>query len=189
LDYWREYTLNESSLYNKEIELQTEADIALRQYWMKYTFLTWEFWLLTFLLLFPWVVWWRVVDRKRLFEILTYGFLVMVVSLVFDAIGVEFDLWEYQHQLVPLFDVFVVYDFSVLPVTYMIAYQYFNKWKSFIVAHIIIAGIFAFVSEPLLMPLNFYKMLQWEHYYSFPLYFAMAVILKWVMTVLKRKVL
>jgi len=71
----------------------------------------------------------------------------------------------------------------------MVAFNVFNKWRSFIVAHIIIAAVLAFVAEPLLVPLNFYQLLKWEHYYSFPIYFAMAVILKSVMILLKRKAL
>lgn len=180
--------INELLLHNKEIDLQSAADIALREYWSNYTFLTWEWWFLFFLLLVPWIIWWKIVDRKRLFEILTFGFMVMVVSIIFDAIGVEFDWWNYRYQLVPLFDILIVFDFSVMPVIYMVAYQYFRDWNKFILVFIIIASIFAFVAEPLLVKLTFYQLFAWEYYYSFPIYIGIAVVLKGFMAVLKRKI-
>lgn len=158
------------SLHDLEIEMQTKADILLREFWMKETFPHWEWWLLFALATVPWIIWWKIVDRQRLFEILTYGFLVMTVSVFFDAIGVEFDLWDYKHQIVPLFDVFIVYDFTVMPVLYMLVYQFFNTWKSFIIANVVVSAIFAFISEPLLVWIDFYLLMNWKYIYSFPIY-------------------
>lgn len=126
-------------------------------------------------------------DRRRIFEIITYGLMVMTLSTLFDAIGVEFDLWEYHYQFVPLLDVFIAYDISVIPVVYMLVYQYFSSWRLFIFSNIFISGLFAFASEPLLKWLGYYQLLEWNYYYSFPIYFAMAVLLKWLMQILKRQ--
>nr|WP_315989795.1 CBO0543 family protein [Desulforamulus aquiferis] len=106
--------------------------------------------------------------------------------VIFDAIGVEFDLWDYKYQLVPLFDIFITYDMSIMPVIYMAIYQKFDKWKSFIIANTIVAAIFAFISEPLLVWLDFYLLLKWKYIYSFPIYIAIAIVLKWVMVCLKK---
>jgi len=173
--------------FMEEYELQSQADAALRESWKSDILFTWQWWLLAALAVIPWLVWWKVVDRRRIFEILTYGLLVMSVSTLFDAIGVENDLWEYHYQFVPLLDVFIVYDVSVIPVTYMLIYQYFHAWKSFIVSSIVISGMFAFVSEPLLAWLNYYQLLEWKYYYSFPIYTAIAIILKWFINILKKQ--
>ncbi|RYD03459.1 hypothetical protein N752_19970 [Desulforamulus aquiferis] len=98
----------------------------------------------------------------------------------------EFDLWDYKYQLVPLFDIFITYDMSIMPVIYMAIYQKFDKWKSFIIANTIVAAIFAFISEPLLVWLDFYLLLKWKYIYSFPIYIAIAIVLKWVMVCLKK---
>lgn len=176
------------SLNDQEILAQSKADKLLREYWLKETFLQWEWWLLLALTTIPWIIWWKIVDRKRLFEILTYGFLVMTVSVIFDAIGVEFDFWEYKPQIVPLFDVFVTYDFSVMPVIYMVVYQFFDNWKSFTIANVVVSAIFAFISEPLLVWMDFYVLFNWKYIYSFPIYIAIAVVFKWVMIKLNHKV-
>ncbi len=177
---------NFSSLHKQELELQSQADALLREYWLKENFLTWEWWLLVALTIVPWIIWWRFVDRKRIFEILTYGFLVMVVSVFFDAIGVEFDLWDYQYRLIPLFDVMIVYCISVMPVIYMLIYQYYNSWKSFIAANIIVSAVFAFISEPLLVKMGIYIMFKWQHYYSFPIYLSIAIFLRYLILIIKK---
>lgn len=170
----------------REYELQSEADRALKESWINDIVFTWHWWLLVALTIIPWVVWWKVVDRKRIFEILTYGFIVMIVASLFDAIGVENDLWEYHYQLIPLLDVFIVYDISVIPVTYMLIYQYFRTWKSFIISNIVVSGIFSFVSEPILVWLNYHHLLKWEYIYSFPVFIAMAVFAKYLTIIFKK---
>ncbi|MFZ5645410.1 MAG: CBO0543 family protein [Bacillota bacterium] len=178
--------MKDSDLYMKEYKLQSEADEVLREYWVTETFLTWQWWLLVALTVLPWLLWLKVVDRKRFFEILTYGMLVKVVATFLDALGVEFDFWDYQIRLIPLFDVFIAYDFSVLPVSYMLVYQYFSSWKSFLLASIALSALFAFIAEPLLVYMNFYHMVKWGHIYSFPFFFAVAVFIKGLMALLKK---
>lgn len=171
----------------REAELQSEADKALREGWISDIVFTWHWWLLAALFIVPWLVWWKVVDRKRIFEILTYGFMVMLAASLFDAIGVELDLWEYHYQFIPLLDVFIVYDVSVIPVIYMLIYQYFHTWKSFIISSIVVSAIFSFVAEPILVGLSYHCLLQWEYYYSFPIYIAIAVAFKYLIDTLKNK--
>lgn len=174
------------SSFIKEQELQSQSDKMLQKIWFDEMLFTWQWWLLLFILVTPWVVWWRLVDRKRIFEILTYGFMVTLLAMSFDAIGVEYDFWEYHYQLIPLLDVLIVFDISVVTVTYMLVYQYMQSWKWFIVAHIVIAGAFAFIAEPALVYLGYYQLLKWKFVYSFPIYFSIAMFLRWVNSLLKR---
>lgn len=92
--------MDQSPSFEEIIDLQSQADEALRTFWLDVVFI-YSWWMLAGLAVFPWLVWWMLADRHRMFEILTYGFLVMFVSFLFDAIGVEADLWEYKYQPVP----------------------------------------------------------------------------------------
>ena len=177
--------MKESPSYEKMFELQKKADQVLRENWLENVLFTYRWWIALALAVVPWLLWWKLVDRQRLFEIMTYGFMVMVVSIIFDAVGVEFDLWEYKYRLVPLLDVFIEYDIAVMPVVYMLVYQYFNSWKSFVMAHIVLAAVFAFAAEPLLVWMGYYVLINWEYIYSFPIYLAIAVALRWVMIKLR----
>ena len=178
--------MTKKSPFIEEYILQKKADIALRETWVNEILFTWQWWVLVALVLILWLIWWKIVDRKKIFEIMTYGFMVMVLSSLLDAIGVEYEFWEYHYQLLPLLDVFMTYNIAVIPVTYMVIYQYFQTWKSFIICHTVLSAIFALIAEPLLVWLNYYQLLKWEYYYSFPIYLTMALILKFFVTILKR---
>jgi len=173
--------------YEEVQQIQSAADVAGRENWLGAIVFTYQWWILVGLAIVPIVIWWRFVDRKRFFEILTYGLMAALVAGVLDAIGVETDAWDYKYDLVPLLDVLIVYDISVLPVTYMAVYQYCHTWRSFAIASIIVAFVFAFIFEPLLIWLDIYHPASWKHIYSFTGYFVLAVLLRWIMGHLLQK--
>ncbi|HWR56490.1 MAG TPA: CBO0543 family protein [Negativicutes bacterium] len=173
--------------FEEVYKIQSAADEAGRDFWVKSTVFSHQWWILVALLVIPYVAWWKIVDRKRFFEITTYGLLVVLLTGLLDAIGVETDAWDYKYDLIPLLDVFIVYDVAVLPVSYMLVYQYFRDWWSFAIAHIVVSFLFAFVAEPLLVWLDIYQPISWKHIYSVPGYFFIAVFLRGVMALLTKK--
>lgn len=173
--------------FEETYSLQSAADEAGRDFWFNNVVFTYQWWLLVAITIIPFVIWWKIVERRRFFEIATYGLLVALLSGLLDAIGVETDAWEYKYDLLPLLDVFIAYDITVLPVCYMIIYQYFSTWRSFAIAHIIVAFVFAFIAEPLLIWLDIYQLIKWKHIYSVPGYFSLAIFLRWVMGKLIKK--
>lgn len=156
---------------NKYMELE-------HLHWRKYELFTFQFWLLVAMLILPWLIWWKLVDRKRLLEILIYGLLISTIATVLDEVGCQLNLWEYRIDLEPLFPRLIAMNFAMLPVWYMLVYQYFTKWKPFIIANIISATIFTFIGEPLFVRLGIYEVIKWKHIYSFPIYIILAIIFK-----------
>src|SRR5699024_2825629 len=73
---------------------------------------------------------WMVSVRKEISE----G--CLIIALVADVIG-EF--------LATILEIHTAH----MPIFYMIIYQYFTKWKTFLIAITIMAFIFAFILEPL----------------------------------------
>ncbi|MDP4156135.1 MAG: hypothetical protein Q8929_10915, partial [Bacillota bacterium] len=71
-------------------------------------------------------------------------------------------------------------DNGILIVAHMTVYQFFRKWKSFIIANLVMAAIFTFIFEPLTVWLDIYQLDNWKYIYSFPIYVAKAVFLKWL---------
>jgi len=132
----------------------------------------------------PWLAWWKLADRKVLVEVSCYGLLIIVISVLLDGLGVEMTLWGYPYKLFPLLERLFHADFTVLPITFMLIYQYFPKWKMFIGMCIIIAIIFAFVAEPFSVWLDIYEPYQWKSVYSFPIYVAMPVFCKWLLSII-----
>lgn len=146
------------------------------QHWLHYELFTWQWWMLLGLLVFPWGVWWRFVDRKRTGTILAYGLYIMFVVSMMDTLGEVFQLWFYPIKLIPILHFTAALDWGILSVLHMLIYQYFSKWKSFIVAESILSAVLAFALEPITEYIGIYFVLHWYHYWSFPIYVMKAVI-------------
>jgi hypothetical protein len=161
------------------IDLSRKILETRNEYWLEEVVLTYRWWFLLSLTILPWMIWWKIVDKKRVVEISLYGCLISLYSIVLDDIGSYFLLWIYQYQLVPISPRLNPIDLTVMPVTYMIVYQFFKRWKSFLIAQLILAFGAAFIAEPLFSWLDIYKTLNWKLIYSFIIYFALGVYIKW----------
>lgn len=159
-------------------------------HWLKYELFTPQCGLLLLMLILPWFIWWKLADKKRFLEIIIYGLLISIVSTLLDEVGCQLNLWEYRYDIEPLFPRLIPMNYTMLPVGYMLIYQHFAKWKSFIAASIIMAAVFAFIGEPVMAMTGIYVLLKWKHFYSFPIYLILAIIfkgaLKWIMRVHQR---
>jgi hypothetical protein len=159
---------------NRAIEMQIQD-------WIHNDLFSYQFWLLIMLLVVPWFVWWKLVDRKRHVEILLYGLLVATLVTIIDELGAQLNLWEYPIDIEPLFPRMIPINLTVFPVIYMFIYQYFSKWKSFLIANVALAAVLSFIAENIFEWLGIYELIKWENYYSFPIYIIVALFLKWLM--------
>jgi hypothetical protein len=165
-------------LLKKSLELKKSyRDISMEHWWAA-EFNHWQWWLSLVLSIIPLFIWWKLLDKKRIFEICVYGLMIYVFASYMDLVGSEFVWWNYPIRVIPTLPRIFPIDFSVIPTVYMLVYQYFPKWKEFIVANTIVAGIFAFAMEPLMIWMNLYTLETWKLIYSFPIYILMAVICK-----------
>lgn len=109
----------------------------------------------------------------------------MTVSIWLDQVGYELGVWYYPVDLIPVFPPSTGIDYVLLPVIFALVYQFCSPWKSFLIATILMSGIFSFILEPLLDKFGFYVPVKWKFYYSFPAYIAIGILMK--MTVEKIK--
>ncbi|WP_321166003.1 hypothetical protein [Heyndrickxia sporothermodurans] len=63
----------------------------------------------------------------------------------------------------------------MLPVAYMLLYQYFRTWKSFILAQIIMALTYAYIGEPFCAWVKLVHYLEWRYRYSFLYYIIVGI--------------
>ncbi|KAA0545384.1 hypothetical protein FZW96_18625 [Bacillus sp. BGMRC 2118] len=148
------------------------------EYFIHENLFTFQWWLLVILMLLPWAIFFYLVNRKSLIEILFYGSLISSLTVLLDDIGVELQLWSYKYQFVKLIPRLNPVDYCILPVFYMLIYQYFRSWKSFISAMIIFSAFASFIAEPLFIWLDIYIPTKWEHWYSFPCYILLGIFVK-----------
>lgn len=166
--------------YGKISNLEDKLAEMKNEYWLHHDLFTFQWWLLLIIFVVPWILWWRYVDKTRLKDIVLFGSLLMLLVGLMDDIGVYAHFWSYPYKLLQVVPRLAAVDNGILIVAHMTVYQFFRKWKSFIIANLVMAAIFTFIFEPLTVWLDIYKLDNWKYIYSFPIYVAKAVFLKWL---------
>lgn len=151
---------------------------VMMRHWFHDDLRKWTWWLSLAMTAVPLIVWWLLVDQTRLLEIIIFGLLANITATLFDVSGSELMLWSYPDKLLPNLPRLLPINFTVIPVTFMLLYQFFPAWNEFIIALVITAVIYTWVAEPLMVFLNLYQLYYWKYWYSFPIYIAMGIGLR-----------
>lgn len=167
------------------VELTKQYRMIRIEYWLNEVLFSSNWWILLVVAMTLFITWIIILDKKRIFEIISYGLMVTIIANLGDTIGLSFALWGYSYSLVHTPEILEIHNI-MMPILYMINYQYFNTWKSFLIAAAINAIIFAYILESLLVWLQIYELYHWKYTYSVIPYFLIAVVLKWFIIKLKK---
>lgn len=173
-------------MHDRHMKLESELVEINLEHWLHHQLFTWQWWLLVVLSVVPWLLWWRVVDKRRILEILALGLFISTIASLQDVYGWNRGMWRYHIQLLPMCVPLLPFDLSVLPAVYMVVYQFFRSWKTFIGFNLVLAFGFAYIAEPLLEWMGIYDPIKWKHIYSVPFYIANAMLGKWGIEKLKK---
>ena len=146
--------------------------------WINNDIFTFRWWVLLLSLTIPWFIWYRLVDKCRLKEMLLYLAITSSIAILLDEIGSTLTMWVYPVKVIPFLPRLIPANYSMVPIIFVLIYQYFPKWKSFIIANIILTFVFSFILEPILVWMNLYDLITWKYIYSVPTYLFAAIILK-----------
>jgi|SRR5690625_1475687 len=163
--------------WSEVIELLKQYRDIKWEHWLHESLFSFSWWVLFITSVVALVVWLIILDKKRIFEIIMYGFFVTTIAVMADGLGISLLLWSYPTTLTPGPAIIEIHKIQ-MPIIYMLIYQYFTRWKPFFIASTINAFIFAFIFEPILVWLHIYETYHWEHIYSFLPYIAIAVVFK-----------
>lgn len=167
-------------------ELMKKYNDTRLEHWLHDSFLSFNWWVLVITTVGLLLTWLLIVDKKRIMEIVAYGLLVTAIGVFGDTVGLAFSLWDYRDSLMPTPPINEIHNIQ-MPVLYMIMYQYFRTWKSFLIAAAVNALIFAFILERILAWLQIYEQYHWKHIYSVIPYFLIAVVFKWLIQKFKQQ--
>jgi predicted neutral ceramidase superfamily lipid hydrolase len=170
---------------DKVNKLQQEAFRLDIQGWFKNELFTLEWWVIVALFIVPWMLWFKFADKNKMLEALLFGTFVMISTSYLDSIGMEFEFWVYPTKLLPIAPRAIPFDISMVPVAFMFLYQYFETWKSYIIALIVISTLIAFVGEPFAVWMEFVQYIKWHYIYSFFYYMLIGVTFRWLIVKLK----
>ncbi|WP_134705205.1 CBO0543 family protein [Ammoniphilus sp. YIM 78166] len=166
--------------YDEIEKIRITLKEATIEHWLHTELFQFNWWLNLILALLPLFIWWKIVDKSKLFQILTYGLMVGVVAIILNIVGINLVWWGYPNSLLPMIPPIFPFDISIVAVLNMILFQYFHTWKSFLKAKLVLATTYSFIFEPLLVKLGIYQLHTWKYWYSFPIYLIIAVSLKWL---------
>lgn len=83
-------------------------------------------------------------------------------------------------RVLPQIALFLPVDYVIVPVIGAILYQKFPKWWKYLLACTITSAIMSFVCEPFAVYIGMYRLISWRYIYSFPIYIAIYVLVKFV---------
>lgn len=159
-------------LSNRLVQLQWEK-------WRQEDFLQPYWWLLLFSTILPWVIWWRIADKKRFSSLLQYGLLWALTAFLLDSIGISLSLWTYPRQLVVATPPMFPADGAVIPVVFMLAYQYGTDWKRYLLWNTLASIFFSYIIEPWFTRIHLYQPAFWSSHVSFAGFLILAYILRY----------
>ncbi|PLR82514.1 hypothetical protein CVD25_14310 [Bacillus canaveralius] len=174
--------------YKKIQEYQDVIDAMGKVYFADYSLFEPHWWFLLAATFIPWIVWWKIVDRGRLLEILLHGLLWSSIASLLDELGSTFGFWEYPKGLVPIKHTLISADIGVIPVAYMIIYQFFpNNWPFFF-ANLGLAFVFSFIIEPIFMHYDLLKLnIGWSHFTSLIVFSVLGLSIRWLTRLIIKK--
>ena len=146
--------------------------------WINNDIFTFRWWILVLSLIVPWFIWFYLVDKGRLKEMLFYLLSTSGVAILLDEIGISIGMWAYPVNLIPILPRLITVNYSMVPIIFALMYQYFPRWKSFIIVNIILTLVFSFILEPILVWMDLYDLVTWKYIYSAPTYLSAAILLK-----------
>lgn len=168
-------------------EMEQQLTQVRIENWLHHDLFTWQWWVLVAALVLPWLIWWRYVDKTSLQEILLVGLLMVIWSSYLDAVLTELGLWYYHYWVVPLWPRLIAANFTIIPIGYMLIYQIYRPWPSYLVALATLSVVFAIPTEKILIWADIFEIHEWRHIYGVPIFFAMGILVKLVVSFLVRR--
>lgn len=171
---------NHILMIQEVIEHQRQMSAILALDWQNNVFSV-QWWFLGIVTVGSWIIWWKYVDKERLPEIILYGFIIFTLSSTMNEFGVERTLWWYPVKFIPVFTRMVIVSMVVIPVSFMLTYQYLKGWKSYTLGVIILSAIIAFVLQPFLKWFSIYLPLSWPYTYAFLSSIVIGLFSRWLL--------
>jgi PAS domain S-box-containing protein len=156
-------------------ELLSKGVRIILYFFQEEVLLSWKWWLVTCFSIFPWVGVYLFLKKDKRKQYLVSALIIMVLASFFDIIGLSHNLWRYYVMVFPVLGGFFPWNFSVVPICFIISYEVFPKITP-IVKGVIVSLMSAYIGEPASDYFGFTKHEPWRHTYSVPIYFGIYLL-------------
>ena len=124
------------------------------------------------------VIWVKVVDKQRLKELLLFGSFVAVCAGFIDMAGITIGLWEYKIRLFPVSTPLFPFDYTAIPILYMLVLQYTMSWRNYLIGSLLASAFISYVISPIYVLIGIKQYHHFKHFYMFILIFVATTIIK-----------
>ncbi|MBM7660229.1 uncharacterized membrane protein YoaT (DUF817 family) [Bacillus mesophilus] len=83
-------------------ELNAELRELCLDYFFSEVLFSMEWWIIICSFIIPYIIFWKLVDKSRIKEILYVGVMIALISYILDQIVAGAGLWTYPYTLTPL---------------------------------------------------------------------------------------
>ncbi|MDT8858652.1 hypothetical protein N0O92_00320 [Alkalihalobacillus sp. MEB130] len=173
-------------------ELQEKVAKDWLDYWVQYSGPdVIYFWINLFMFVAPLIYVYFKIDRTKAFHIGFFGFNIHVWFTYIDTFGVRFGFWSYPHQLIPFMPVNFGLDVSLIPVIFMLLYQWtLNNKKNFYLYALAMSLGLSFIFKPYLVVFKMFQFHKGTNYFllflAYIVIVGMAIIITKVFIHLKK---
>ncbi|MBD8069901.1 hypothetical protein F7888_13140 [Bacillus sp. PS06] len=177
-------TKEQGKRLNEILDLQEKVVSMWLEYWKDFShFNTGPFWVIFLMLVVPLVIIYFKIDRTRAFQIGFYGFNIHTWFTYSDAIAMRTGYVYYPFQVIPVMPVNFALDASLVPVTFMLVYQWcINNNKNVFLYGVITSAFFSFLFKPVLNAWDLIKLDNGMNYFYLFLNYLVILILAIVIT-------
>lgn len=144
-------------------------------------FLTAKWWFIAIAIAVSYAVWWKFTDKRRIIELLLFGSFIAVCRVIYDDWGISSSRWTYIVDLFPLGISLFLNDLTIVPLSYMLAYQYSPTWSKFLITIVILQGAISFALLPLLSSIGILVIHNWHVGYTFIFMMVVAITMRAIM--------
>ncbi len=179
--------LSDTMLYEQEREI-VQSSI---QKWVVEEVFSFGWFVVLSVLIVAYVIWLKLVDRKRGTELLLLGSLEAVAKvIVLIILGNVLGLYHYNIRLLPINVNIFITSVTVSPIVVMLVQQYKSSWKGFLLWSAIGFAFMNFVIFPIYILLGIVEFHNWNVFYHFLVIYAgsigVRVVFLWITGTQKR---
>ncbi len=174
-------------LYEKSRELARQS----AERWLSEELFSLGWFIEIVILIAAYVIWLKLLDRRRITELLLIGSLTAVVKSVNSILlGSILGLADYTVRLIPAESNVFITSVTISPIIVMLAGQYSKTWGGYMLRTGIGYAILCFGIFPLYMLVGALKFYHWNVLYHFLELFALSLIVRcaflWIVGIQKR---
>lgn len=165
--------------------LKDELWSQLYTHWVTQELFSFPWWFTVIFLCIAYIIWWKLLDKSRLIELLLFGSLLAVMSALVDTLADNLRLWRYLVKIFPFTPAFFPYHLTLTPIILIIVYQYTDTWTKYLIGTVFVAGIYSFIIAPLFVAVGEVQLLKWNHGYTFLTFIARAITARGILMLCK----